>query len=140
MADWVGRVQEDSGEQDPTVIGYCFGGVLSLLYGSIFNDGPMKNLICFTTPIDFREMKLFSNFSDRRYFDFDRLVDSVGNVPPEMILSSFEMLRPASRTVSLIQLWANIWNDEVVKSYRMFDRCATDTLPLAGEYLRTLTQ
>ncbi len=44
------------------MIGYCFGGVLSLLYGSIFHDGPMKNLICFTTPIDFREMKLFYEF------------------------------------------------------------------------------
>ena len=76
IPDCVRRVQQDSGEQDVTVIGYCFGGVLSLLYGSIFNDGPMKNLICFTTPIDFREMKLFSNFSDRRYFDVDRLVDS----------------------------------------------------------------
>jgi polyhydroxyalkanoate synthase len=80
------------------VIGYCFGGVLSLLYGSIFADGPMKNLICFTTPVDFREMKLFQNFSDKRYFDVDRLIDSVGNVPPEMILSSFEMLRPARRS------------------------------------------
>ena len=59
----------------------------------------MKNLICFTTPIDFREMKLFHNFSDRRYFDVDGLVDSVGNVPPELILQSFEMLRPASRAV-----------------------------------------
>jgi len=45
-------VQRDSGETDVTVIGYCFGGVLSLLYGSIFADGPMKNLICFTTPVD----------------------------------------------------------------------------------------
>ena len=122
IPDCVRRVQQDSGETDVTVIGYCFGGVLSLLYGSIFNDGPMKNLICFTTPIDFREMKLFSNFSDRRYFDVDRLVDSVGNVPPEMILSSFEMLRPASRAASQVQLWENIWNDEFVKSYRMFDR------------------
>jgi polyhydroxyalkanoate synthase len=119
------------------VIGYCFGGVLSLLYDT---DGPMKNLICFTTPIDFREMKLFANFSDRRYFDVDRLVDSVGNVPPEMILSSFEMLRPASRAASQIQLWDNIWNDEFVKSYRMFDRWATDTLPLAGEYFRAITK
>jgi len=25
--------------EDLSVIGYCFGGVLSLLYGSIFNDG-----------------------------------------------------------------------------------------------------
>jgi polyhydroxyalkanoate synthase len=136
----VRRVQEDSGIDDVTVIGYCFGGVLSLLYGSIFHDGPMKNLICFTTPIDFREMKLFSNFSDRRYFDVDRLVDSVGNVPPELILQSFEMLRPASRAASQVQLWENIWNDEFVKSYRMFDRWATDTLPLAGEYFRTITK
>ena len=140
IPDCVRRVREDSGEQEVSIIGYCFGGVLSLLYGSIFNDGPMKNLICFTTPIDFREMKLFSSFSDRRYFDVDRLVDSVGNVPPEMILSSFEMLRPASRTVSQIQLWENIWNDEYVKSYRMFDRWATDTLPLAGEYFRAITK
>jgi polyhydroxyalkanoate synthase subunit PhaC len=133
-------VQEDSGEQDVSVIGYCFGGVLSLLYGSIFSDGPMKNLVLFTTPIDFREMKLFQNFSDRRYFDVDRLVDSVGNVPPEMILSSFEMLRPASRGISQVQLWDNIWNDEYVKSFRMFDRWATDTLPLAGEYFRDITK
>lgn len=136
----VRRVQEDSGIEDVTVIGYCFGGVLSLLYGSILHDGPMKNLICFTTPIDFREMKLFSNFSDRRYFDVDRLVDSVGNMPPELILQSFEMLRPASRAASQVQLWENIWNDEFVKSYRMFDRWATDTLPLAGEYFRTITK
>ncbi|MFQ3457284.1 alpha/beta fold hydrolase [Bradyrhizobium sp. UFLA01-814] len=136
----VRRVQQDSGEKDVSVIGYCFGGVLSLLYGSIFSDGPMKNLICFTTPIDFREMKLFSNFADRRYFDVDRLIDSTGNMPPELILQSFDMLRPAARVVGQIQLWDNIWNDEFVKSYRMFDRWATDTLPLAGEYFRAITK
>lgn len=136
IPDCVRRVQQDSGETDVSVIGYCFGGVLSLLYGSIFNDGPMKNLICFTTPIDFREMKLFQNFSDRRYFDVDKLVDSVGNVPGDMIMTSFDMLRPASRVFSQVQLWDNIWNDEYVKGYRMMDRWGTDTLPLAGEYFR----
>ena len=140
IPDCIRRVQQDSGEQDVSVIGYCFGGVLSLLYGSVFPDGPMKNLICFTTPIDFRKLELFANFADRRYFDVDHLVDTVGNVPPEMILSSFEMLRPASRVVSQVQLWENIWNDEYVNSFRMFDRWATDTLPLAGEYFRTITK
>jgi polyhydroxyalkanoate synthase subunit PhaC len=140
IPDSIRRIQQDSGEKEISVIGYCFGGVLSLLYGSIFSDGPMKNLICFTTPIDFREMKLFSNFADRRYFDVDRLIESTGNMPPELILQSFEMLRPASRVASQVQLWENIWNDEFVKSYRMFDRWATDTLPLAGEYFRTITK
>ena len=140
IPDAVRRVQQDSGVKDVTVIGYCFGGVLSLLYASIFHDGPMKNLICFTTPVDFCQMKLFANFADRRYFDVDRLVDSVGNMPPELILQSFEMLRPASRAVSQVQLWENIWNDEFVQSFRMFDRWATDILPLAGEYFRTITK
>ena len=85
-------------------------------------------------------MKLFSNFADKRYFDVDRLVDSVGNLAPEMILSSFDMLRPASRVTSQVQLWDNIWNDEYVNSYRMFDRWANDILPLAGEYFRTITK
>ena len=136
IPDCVRRVQQDSGETDVSIVGYCFGGVLSLLYASIFNDGPMKNLICFTTPIDFREMKLFQSFSDRRYFDVDKLVDSVGNVPGDMIMTSFDMLRPASRVFSQVQLWDNIWNDEYVKGYRMMDRWGTDTLPLAGEYFR----
>ncbi|MGO4711392.1 PHA/PHB synthase family protein [Bradyrhizobium sp. 2TAF24] len=140
IPDCVRRVQEDSGVDDINIVGYCFGGVLSLLYASIFQQGPLRNLVCFTTPIDFRQMTLFQNFSDKRYFDVDQLVDGVGNVPPELILSSFEMLRPASRAVSQVQLWENIWNDEYVKSYRMFDRWATDTLPLAGEYFRQITK
>ena len=140
VPDAIRRVQEDSGEADVSVIGYCFGGVLSTIYASLHPDGPMKNLVCFTTPVDFRGMKLFQNWSDKKHFDVDRLVDSIGNVPPEMILTSFEMLRPASRLVGQVQLWENIWNDEYVKSYRMFDRWATDTLPLAGEYFRQTTK
>ncbi len=140
IPDCIRAVQKESGETDVSIIGYCFGGVLSVMYASIFADGPLKNLVCFTTPIDFRGMKLFQNFSDRRYFDVDKLVDSVGNVPSEMIMTSFDMLRPASRAFSQVQLWDNIWNDEYVKAYRMMDRWGTDTLPLAGEYFRQTTK
>jgi polyhydroxyalkanoate synthase len=91
-------------------------------------------------PAESAHNRHYPNFSDRRYFDVDRLVDSIGNVPPEMILSSFEMLRPASRAIGQVQLWDNIWNDDFVKSFRMFDRWATDTLPLAGEYFRQTTK
>ena len=136
IPDCVRRVQEDCGESDVSIIGYCFGGVLSVSYAALHPRGALKNLVCFTTPIDFTQMKLFQNWSSRRHFDVDRLVDSVGNVPPEFILSGFEMLRPASRMTGQIQLWENMWNDEFVKSFRMFDRWATDTLPLAGEYFR----
>ena len=136
IPECVRRVQERSGEDDVTVLGYCMGGVLSVSYAALHAGDGIKNLVCFTTPIDFSQMTLFQRWADRRHFDVDRLVDTSGNVPAELIFRGFEMLRPASRAVGQVQLWDNMWNDEFVASYRMFERWGNDTLPLAGEYFR----
>ena len=140
IPDCIERVRADSGEPDVTLMGYCFGGVLSTIYASLHPDGPVKNLVTFTTPVDFTKMPLFQAWSDPRYFDVDRLVDTLGNIPPDLIFASFDMLRPAARIAGNIRLLDNMWNDEFVKSYRMFDRWATDSLPLAGEYFRQTTK
>lgn len=134
------RVLEETGEPDLTVVGYCFGGVLSTLWASLHSPGPMKNLVCFTTPVDFKKMELFQAWADRRFFDVDRLVETFGQCPAEMLYSAFDMLRPAGRIAGNIRLIDNMWNDEFVKSYRMFDRWAADMLPLAGEYFRQTTK
>jgi polyhydroxyalkanoate synthase subunit PhaC len=140
IPDCVRRVQETSGEQDVNIIGYCMGGVLSTIYAALHADGPARHLVCFTTPIDWKQMPLFQAWSDRRYFDVDRLVDSVGNVPADFVMSAFDMLRPAGRVAGQMRVWDNMWNDEFVKSYRMFDRWGAETLPLAGEYFRQTTK
>jgi polyhydroxyalkanoate synthase len=140
IPDCVRRVQERSGVADVNIIGYCMGGVLSTIYMALHAKGPAKNLVCFTTPIDWKQMPLFQAWSDQRYFDVDLLVDSVGNVPADFILSAFDMLRPAGRFAGQMRVWDNMWNDEFVKSFRMFDRWGGETLPLAGEYFRQTTK
>lgn len=135
IPDCVQCVRDDSGVNDVTVIGYCMGGVLSVMYAAL-HPGDYANLVCFTTPVDFSKMELFAKWSDRRYFDVDRLVDATGNVPSELIFTSFEMLRPATRIAGQFQLWENIGDERFVRSYRAFERWSTDTLPLAGEYFR----
>lgn len=136
IPDCIGRVQALAGEEHVSLVGYCMGGVLSVMAAAIHRPGPIKNLACFTTPIDWEHMKLFRAWSDPRYFELDRLVDTFGNIPPEIVLTSFEMLRPATRVAGQVQLWERMWSDEYVRSYRMFDRWATDPLPVAGEYFR----
>lgn len=140
IPECVERVRAETDEPDVTLVGYCFGGVLSTIYTALHPDGPVKNLVTFTTPVDFTQMPMFQAWSDERYFDVDRLVDTLGNVPPDLIFASFDMLRPAQRIAGNIRLWDHMWNDEFVKSYRMFDRWATDALPLAGEYFRQTTK
>ena len=136
IPDCVQRVQRHSGVDDVTIIGYCFGGVLSTIYAALHTEGPLKNLVCFTTPIDWTKMTLFRQWMDARHFDIDRLVNTVGVIPPEMITAGFDMLRPAGRIAGQVRLWDNLWNDEYVVAFRRMERWGNETLPLAGEYFR----
>ena len=136
IPDCIRRVQEDSGEDDVTLVGYCIGGMLSTIYVALHPDGPVKNLVVLhdagrlqrdgAVPLDGR----------CAHFDVDRLVDTVGIVPRDMVVAGFDALRPAAKVAGQLQLWDNLWNDEFVKGFRMMDRWGNETLPLPGEYFR----
>ncbi|MFT6436875.1 MAG: polyhydroxyalkanoate synthase [Candidatus Azotimanducaceae bacterium] len=134
------KVQEITGEEDVNMVSYCMGGVLSLIYASTHLNGPLKNLVCMTTPVNWHEMGLMKHWSDERYLDVDKLVDTLGIVPAEFIEQSFEMLRPAQKTAGRLRVWNEMWNDDFVRSYRAFERWGSETLPLAGEYYRETTR
>ncbi len=136
IPDCLRRVQQDSGEDEVTLVGYCAGGMLSAIHLALLPDGPVKNLVCFTTPVDFSKMNLFRSMSDPKVFDVDKLVDSVGIIPADMVVAGFDALRPASRVAGQLRLWDNLWNDEFVKGFRMMERWGNETLPLPGAYFR----
>jgi len=136
----LGKVREETGEQQVSFIGYCMGGLFSLIYGGLHEDAPMANLVCIATPVNFEGMGLFKQWTDRRWFDVDRVVDTLGNIPPELIYRSFEMLRPADRLVAYVRLWDNLWNDQYVKHYRLFNKWTSDQIPFPGECFRQTTK
>jgi polyhydroxyalkanoate synthase len=136
----VADVKAASGEPDLTLLGYCAGGMISCIYSAVFPDQGLKNLVVFTTPVDFHKMELFANWSDQRFFDVDRMVETFGNIPPEVVFAGFDMLRPAARIAGQARLWDNMWNDEFVKSYRMFDRWGVDALPVPGGYFKQVVR
>lgn len=136
----VRKVLDDCDQPDLSIVGYCMGGTLSLIYAASHPDGPLKNLVCLTTPVDWSKMGLAQIWSDERHFDVDRLVDTLGIIPQDFVRAQFEMLRPAQKTAGRIRVWEQMWNDDFVKSYRAFDRWGDETLPLAGEYMRETTK
>jgi polyhydroxyalkanoate synthase len=132
------EVQKVTGEEEVSILGYCMGGLFALMYNGIVHDAPIANIICAATPVDFDGMGLLKRWSDRRWFDVDRLVDSLGNIPPDLILRSFEMLRPAQRWATYARLTDNLWNDLWVKNYRLFNRWVNDQIPFPGEAYRQM--
>lgn len=140
MPECIRIALDDAGEEELSLVGYCMGGLLSLLYAALHPDGPVKNLACFTTPFNYEGMGLMGQWTNPKYFDVDRIVDTLGNVPPELMYASFDALRPVSKIVGQVRLWDNMWNDEFTKSYRMFDRWAADQIPFPGECFRQTTK
>ncbi len=142
--DFVGQAVADvkalTGQPDFSLVGYCAGGMLSCLFAAACPAAGVKNLVVFTTPVDFHAMGLFHAWSDRRHFDLDLLVDRLGNIPPEIIFASFDALKPSSKLAGQARLWDNMWNDEFVKSYRMFDRWGVDALALPGAYFKQVVR
>ncbi|MEM1051091.1 MAG: alpha/beta fold hydrolase [Pseudomonadota bacterium] len=136
IAESIAKVLKRSGEPDVTLMGYCMGGVLSVIYQSLNPQGPVKNLVTFTTPADFSKMNMFNVLASKKHFDVDRLVEAVGNVSGEMVFSGFAMRAPSEATAANARLWDNMWNDAFVDSFRKIDKWAVDMLPLAGEYFR----
>ena len=136
----VEAIAGDCGEPDVSIVGYCMGGVLSLIYAATHAPGPLKNLACLTTPVNWQGMGLMRQWADPRFFDVDRLVDTLGIVPEDFVSAAFDMLRPAQKPAGRIRVWEQMWNDEFVRSYRAFDRWGEEMLPLAGAYFRQTTR
>ncbi len=74
------------------LLGICQGGAFSLCYTALHND-KIKNLITTVTPVDFHTKDdLLSHMV--RNIDLDLLITTVGNVPGEMLNTTFLSLKP----------------------------------------------
>jgi polyhydroxyalkanoate synthase len=132
-------VQQTTGERDVSMLGYCMGGLFALMYGA----GPesnLANLVCVATPVDFSGMSQLRQWADPRWFDVDRVVDSLGNIPAHMVLASLEFLRPMERLMSYVRLWDHLWDDSYVHNWRIRYKWVNDQVPFPGECYRQLVK
>jgi len=136
IPDCVSVVREDAGEPDVSMIGYCMGGMLASLYAALHLDGPLKNLVCFTTPINSDGMPLYKTWTDPAHFDLDQLISTLGNIPAELMDASLQMLRPFQKTAGQLKLLDNAGDDAFVKAHLRFERWAADQIPFPGETAR----
>lgn len=133
LPDCVRQVQSLSGQEDVNLFGYCTGGVLITLYAALYADAPCTSLVLLATPLDFSDAGLLSRWLDPRFYDVDRLVDTLGNIPPEFITSGAlllnllgapALLREAAQDARFLEVWLAL-------------RCwATDGVPFPGEAFR----
>ena len=140
IPECIAQIKDDSGEPDITLVGYCLGGVLAVIYAALNPTGPVKNLACFTTPVNSEGMALYKKWVEAKAFDIDMLVDELGNIPADMVNAAIQVLRPLQQSANEMKLLNNVDNDAFVKAHLRFSRWAADQLAVPGEVARELVK
>lgn len=122
---------QEAGADDVTMIGYCLGGLLALLYATR-TDPRLRSLVLMATPVDFDHMGLLAGLVRDGRINAKEMTGPDGNIPPDAIKAAFRLRRPTADVVRYVNLWENLWSDEYVDSYQAMNRWANDHVPLAG--------
>ena len=132
----VRKVLEHSREQSLTMIGYCMGAPISACFIATHAEIPVANFINMAGPIDFEQGGIFRCWLDPKYFNADRFVDVMGQVPADLIKAGFKMLKPTMDLSTGLNLWWNLWNDEYVTGYKALSKWANEYVGFPTGFFR----
>lgn len=135
LVNIIAQVLAHSKAKKLSIIGYCMGGTLALMYAAT-KPKYLKNLILLATPVDFHNDSLLSLWGKPEHFNVDRFIDIYGNAPKEILYSTFMMLKPLKNITKYIDLLENIQQPEYVKVFAAFDYWIKDAVSVAGETFR----
>ena len=134
----IDRVCELTGSPDVALVGYCFGGLLTLMAAAADPDLPLASLTTIATPVDFTDAGVLTEALKRGDLQVAEALDEDGNVPPNVLLQYFRLMKP---TAELAQ-YANL--DRPALGRRRGERPPADDrlghrprpLPRAGRHAR----
>lgn len=128
----IDAVRESSGCDEVALVGYCFGGVLSLLAAAADPDLPISSLTTIATPVDFTEMGLLAEVAGREELALEDLLGDDGNVPADVLRQAFRVLKPTSELAQYANLLDNLWNDKHVQAHQLMTAWTADHTPFPG--------
>ncbi len=137
----VRKIKTVSGSEEFNMLGWCLGALISTLYAALRPEDGLKNLVLLTAPLDFTDKTAggFARWTSDQAFNADRVVETFGNVPGEMIDYGAKVLKPIENFIgSYLNLWDNIENPKVVESWHAMNTWVRDIIPMAGATYRQL--
>ncbi len=89
-----------SGSEELTLLGWCIGGTLCTMYCALHPEGPVRNAMLLTTPID-PSGSLYANWVGGDDFDVDLIADSYPAVPGAGIDWANKLMKPVTNYLTM---------------------------------------
>ncbi len=117
------------------LMGICMGGTFSVIYSALYPE-KIKNLITTVTPTNFDTKKgLLHVWMEN--IDVDRVVDTFGNLPADMMNLGFLLLNPARLMIDkYVGFMEHNDNKQFVENFVRMEKWIFDSPDLPGEVFR----
>jgi len=117
------------------LLGICQGGVFALCHAALRRH-KLASLITMVTPVDFHTAdNMLSHWA--RQVDVDLLVDTLGNIPADLMNASYLMLKPFRLNVQKYVGLLDILDDRsALEDFLRMEKWIFDSPDLAGEAFR----
>ena len=121
------------------LMGICQGGTFSLCYSALHPE-KVRNLVTTVTPVDFHAgNNLLSRWA--RHVDVDLIVDTLGNIPGEVLNWTYLSLKPFRLTGQKYLDLVNILDDpDQARNFIRMEKWVFDSPDQAGEAFRQFTK
>jgi polyhydroxyalkanoate synthase len=130
------KVMETSESGDISIIGYCMGAALALSLAASRPELPLRAFVDMAGPVDFSRAGLLARWLDPRWTNVDRLVDTLGSIPPALIWLGGTLLRPTAGISAMLDLWHGAGDERRVEELRAVFKWVREFVGIPGEFFR----
>jgi len=123
----VKKVLRTSNADELSILGYCMGGTMTSIFASLYPELPIRNLVFMTSPFDFKDSGSYGDMLNEKYFDIDKVVDTLGVIPPEMIDFGNKLSKPLANFYGpYVSLVDRADNDRFVNNFKLLQKWLND--------------
>ncbi|HEX3052661.1 MAG TPA: alpha/beta fold hydrolase [Aggregatilineaceae bacterium] len=129
-------IQRATGQPTVSLLGYCMGGMMSLVYAALF-PAEIANLVNLAGPINYHDDGIYSVWTRPEWFDVDLLVDTVGNIPAALLNATFHMVRPTNELIQAFNYRDRQHDEAFMRRFAAMQIWLNDPIPFPGEVFRS---
>jgi polyhydroxyalkanoate synthase subunit PhaC len=126
-----------AGQEELSLLGWCIGGTLCAMHAALEPDGPARNLVLLTTPID-TTGSLYANWVARDSFDPQLVTETYPSVPGRAVDWANKMMKPVTNYwTTYRKLWQDVLDGKDRRvAYQSMARWVADNPPFPGRAYR----
>ena len=147
----VQSVREHAESENISLLGYCMGGLLCMMYMGAYREAPVRNLVTIASPVNFHRSgpygTLFSLLSipaikaqDWFRMRLEPLDSKLFHIPGELLSLGFKMTNPPGVVTAYLDLVRNIADREYITEYMTMGQWFNDMVDYPGATVREIIE